>query len=113
MNAFICNAFSVNMLSEQSPTWVHVQPITIEHARDLAREFDAQSAVGHVETAEVFADLLRRPVEQNRTTLKLGIDDAVILGQYYGPRLKEGATRLPSGAQVKWFLITLDEGEEE
>jgi hypothetical protein len=111
MNVYICNAFSVNMLPDDAPTWVHVRPITVDQARNLAIEGDAQSVVGHTETAAVFGEILGMPVEQNRATIRLDLDDSVILGQYYGPRLKEGATILPPEAQVKWFWITLDEGE--
>jgi len=106
---YITNAFSVNMLSDRAPTWAHIEPVSLDQARELSTS--AESAVGHFDTAMVFTSLLGRPVEHNRVTLKVDIDDAILLGQHYGPRLPEGATRLPPGAQVKWFWITFDDGE--
>lgn len=32
-------------------------------------------------------------------------DDAALIGQYIGPRLPEGATELPAGATIEWWLV--------
>jgi hypothetical protein len=48
---------------------------------------------------------LELPAPQ-RVTVKLERDDEVIIAQYTGPRLPEGATRLPDGARLEWWLVT-------
>ncbi len=63
------------------------------------------SAVGHLDTARLFSTLLDVPVDCNRATLSLVPGDILILGQYTGPRLPEGATSLPEGARVRWIKV--------
>ena len=75
-------------------------------ARHVARE--ATSAVGHADTARVFAAALERPVEANRVTVALARGERALVGQYVGPRLPEGATALPEGARIDWLLVTVE-----
>jgi hypothetical protein len=63
------------------------------------------SAVGHADTAAVFSSILDRAIEPNRISVKLTRDDMAIVGQYVGPRLPEGATTLPEGAAIEWWLV--------
>ncbi|MES2641328.1 MAG: DUF1874 domain-containing protein [Myxococcota bacterium] len=101
---FLCNAFSLNMLGPATAADLQVRRIELGDARALA--VDARSAVGHAETATVLADLLGRPVETARVTLELAPGDSVLVGQYIGPRLIEGAVSLPIGARVDWFHVS-------
>jgi hypothetical protein len=64
-----------------------------------------RSAVGHADTAAVFADVLGIPVECHRVTVTLNKGDMAVVGQYIGPRLPEGATKLPEGASIKWLGV--------
>ena len=42
----------------------------------------------------------------NRVSVKLDNPDLhAIIGQYSGPRLEEGATELPEGARIEWWII--------
>lgn len=125
----LTNAFSLNMLAEL-PADVRVMEITLELARGYlengvvcarcgntirasrnpspcngVHEWIVDSAVGHADTAAVFTDVLGLPVRANRTTVSLAPGNAVIVGQYRGPRLPEGATRLPDGATIQWLLV--------
>jgi hypothetical protein len=59
----------------------------------------------YADTAAVFTTLLSRPVAAQRLTLRLEYDDIVLVGQYVGPRLPEGATTLPEGARIEWWTI--------
>ena len=102
----IVNAFSVNMLARGAI--VQFRPVSIETARKLAK--GAVSAVGHVDTAAVYSSELGIPVPYNRVTVSAQPGDALLIGQYHGPRLPEGATTLPEGASVEWWLAeVLDE----
>jgi hypothetical protein len=101
---YLTNAFSLNMLS--SDVDIAVRSVSVEEARDLAD--GATSAVGHADTARIFAGLLGRDVEAARTTLRLSPGDRVLVGQYSGPRLPEGATALPEGATIAWFACLIE-----
>ncbi len=102
----LLNAFSVNMLME-FPALVRIQRMTLEEARaEIVRGFT--SAVGHASTAEIFSELLGVPIPYCRCDVTLLPGDRALLGQYRGPRLPEGITRLPPGATVDWFWITLE-----
>ena len=124
MALYILNAFSLSMLDrhEQRGTPYGYIPKTgdsLATARypkpcdkpaelvgmwaDL--ECEIISAVGHANTAAVFSGILGIPVEANRTNVKLKHGDVALIGQYIGPRLDEGATKLPEGARIEWWMI--------
>jgi len=44
---------------------------------------------------------------QSRPTVKLTAGDKAVVAQYIGPRLPEGATSLPEGSKVEFFLLKL------
>lgn len=99
----LINAFSANMIAE-FPASVGFTEIGSAVARwELSGEL--HSAVGHADTAAVFAKVLGIPVPCNRETVTLHAGQLAILGQYSGPRLPEGATTLPEGARIKWLLV--------
>lgn len=109
---YLLNAFSLNMISG-FPASVEVTEVTADQARFAlmcAAEADGEvdfvkSAVGHADTAAVFSSVLNCPVECRRVTVSLSKGDSAIVGQYIGPRLKEGAVALPEGAAIKWLLV--------
>jgi hypothetical protein len=114
MAVYICNSFSLSMLDRstqlaelragggRSPT-----PISADTARRILDEARSPilSAVGHAGTAQLFSVLLDHEIAANRISIKLGPDDLAIIGQYVGPRLPEGATQLPEGATIEWWLV--------
>jgi hypothetical protein len=98
----LLNAFSLNMVSV-FPAEVHIREVSLEEARGLVWA-ERESAVGHAETANVFASQLGVSVPANRTTVTLAKGETVLVGQYRGPRLPEGATTLPEGATIQWLV---------
>ena len=112
---YILNAFSLNMLD---PT---VAAGSIEFTRlpganaafaslaDVRRGGTKQiiAAVGHADTAKIFSQLLGEEIVAARVTVSLKMGDLAIVGQYVGTRLPEGATSLPEGARIDWFLVQL------
>lgn len=98
----ITNAFSLNMIAT-FPVAVTVEEISVEQARVLAA--DAESVVGHADTAAVFSDVLGLEVPANRATVSLVKGDRLLVGQYRGPRLPEGASQLPEGATIQWLTV--------
>lgn len=99
----LLNAFSLNMLAA-FPAQPLFEEITLEEARaELGTDF--KSAVGHKDTANVFADVLGVPVPEARLTISLKKGDVAIVGQYRGPRLAEGCKTLPDGATIQWIRL--------
>lgn len=97
------------MLSFEENT-LRVTPVAfpaawLENADALFDEF--YSAVGHADTARIFSDTLKTDVGENRCSITLSKDIELLVGQYSGPRLPEGATTLPEGATIKWFHVKL------
>jgi hypothetical protein len=98
----LVNAFSLNMLAVL-PARIGVVEIDLDTAREVAHAF--YSAVGHETTAALFSRLLGRDVKVNRSTIHLVPGDTLLVGQYSGPRLPEGATALPDGATIRWVVV--------
>ena len=103
---YLLNAFSLNMVTT-FPVKVRFQLIPIEDAAEHLLD-GLVSAVGHADTAAVFSQLLGMPVPCERRTVHLRPTDCAILGQYTGPRLPEGATTLPEGAEIRWYLVSTE-----
>ncbi len=101
----LLNSISLNMVAA-FPATIHVEEIPLVRARELAT--DHLSAVGHADTAAVFGEQLVMPVQPNRVNVSLKSGDMVLVGQYRGPRLPEGATTLPEGATIQWLLVTVE-----
>lgn len=103
---YVTNAFSLNM-AETLDTEFRVQfsPVTVEEAKTLSVE----NAIGHDDTARVVGSLLGKDGFQqgNRINVKLKAGESVLIAQYFGPRLPEGATTLPEGANIKFVLATI------
>jgi hypothetical protein len=109
----ILNAVSLNMLPSLVEGQMFWKKISLEEARDLAWQASnpdlfgkLESCVGHADTAKVFSTLLGVDVPENRVTVTLG-EEFSLVGQYIGPRLEVGATALPAGAKVDWFLVSV------
>ena len=101
----LLNAFSLNMV-EGFPAVVSAKEISVDEAR-TALTGGFTSAVGHADTAAVFSNVLEMDVANNRLTVSLAKGQTVIVGQYIGPRLPEGASLLPEGATIKWLLVSV------
>jgi hypothetical protein len=107
---FIANAFSLNMLDRNGRARTP-QPVgdtdigeTVQHFVDRD-SWEVRSIVGHPSTAAIFSDILGVDIPFNRESVKLGDKDILLVGQYIGPRLQEGATQLPEGAKIEWWLV--------
>lgn len=83
--------------------------MSLEKAKEFlaTTEDDVVMAVGHKDTAWLFTDQLDLEVKFSRVTVSMTEDDTLIVGQYIGPRLEEGALTLPEGATIRWFKVTM------
>lgn len=107
----LLNAFSLNLLPVATVAAVYY-PITAADAANLVHVRGVTSAIGHADTARVVAHLLDVPeraeewaeIAATRPTVKWDGDGDLLIAQYSGPRLPEGATALPEGATIQFWL---------
>lgn len=97
---YLSNAFSLNMVPTDGMINISVQPIERNQIPS-----NVESVVGHPDTARVISNELGFEVKPNRVTLKLDDEDVLYVAQYIGPRLPEGATKLPDGAVIKYLKV--------
>lgn len=97
---YLANAFSIQMLSLDAPTTVSVTPVL---PGDIPE--DAESCIGHADTAAVVSDILGRKVEMNRANVALNAGDVLYVAQLIGGRLPEGSTTLPDGFTLKFLKV--------
>lgn len=112
---YICNAFSLSMLDrdQQDADFPRIPgPVSQEQVLDMLSSWCEQqelyefvSAVGHADTAALLSKLLDRTIPMNRISVKLEPEDFLLVAQYVGPRLPEGATELPPGATIEWWVV--------
>ncbi len=91
MAIYVANAFSLSMLNPLPPTGrtLTVRPVSLEEVKNLLREGEYVSAVGHPATAEVMSALLGVEVPPNRVSITLQVGDTLVVFQL-GVRLEEG-----------------------
>jgi len=100
----IANAFSLNMLNDLFCS-VDVTILDKEEVVEMLVGSPPQSYVGHQSTAAVMSHELGVDIPCNRDTLELLIGNELVVCQYRGPRLPEGATKLPDGAEMIWLHL--------
>jgi enhancing lycopene biosynthesis protein 2 len=102
---YLTNAFSINMLNRSSHV-ISFIPLTEDETRALLSH-GFVSAVGHQDTANVLTDLLGISIPCERRNVVLDEGDKLVVAQYTGPRLPEGATKLPEGAEITFWLVQI------
>jgi len=106
---YLMNAISLNMFDIDDTIRIKVVPLSLEQVKVLVRE-DKDiliSAIGHEDTARIISNLLGEDIKPNRISVKLTPQDYAIIAQYTGPRLPEGSTKLPEGAEIKFYMVLL------
>lgn len=99
---YLGSAFSLSMLGASSVS-LQVDPINAHQVREIITgPHGYVSCVGHESTAAIFSEQLGLQVDMMRISVSLVSDDIILVGQYIGPRLPEGATTLPPGAEIRW-----------
>jgi hypothetical protein len=109
----IVNAISLNMVPpDVTSGGIIFRRLSLDEAQRLVREADTVvSAIGHADTARIVGQQIGVELPPDRRNVLLG-DELMLVAQYVGPRLPEGATELPSGARIEYFLVRLASGEE-
>ena len=97
---FIGNAFSLQMVADNAIICkVEVSPEQVP--------VNAESIIGHKDTAAVVSTILGRNVPCNRASVMLDDEDTLYVAQVVGGRLPEGATTIPDGMELKFYRITV------
>ena len=104
---YLGNALSLGMLDclAEYPVNLVVKQITLEQAKEWVKGHAPESIVGHADTALLLTSLLEQTVEMRRVSTSLSLGDELLVAQYNGPRLPEGATSLPEGASLRWIHV--------
>jgi hypothetical protein len=103
---YLGNALSLGMLGEVpegQTVQIEVSSMTIPEVVAWMEQESYVVTVGHTDTAQLFTALLGRSVLAQRTSVTLKRGDEMVVGQYIGSRLPEGATSLPEGAKIAWM----------
>ncbi len=110
MTILVLNAFSLNMLDfDGNISW---RKIPRDIIKDMIHGDSSivpylKSCIGHADTAAVISNDLEFELPMNRETVSLQPGQRVIVAQYKGPRLPEGATSLPEGATIDYLWVTV------
>ena len=89
MRVQLCNAFSLNMLSNEQEVLLKIRKVSLEEVKSLlASASSIESAIGHMSTARVLSILLGQEVPMNRVEVKLN-DQLLVIFQLK-TRLEEG-----------------------
>jgi hypothetical protein len=102
---YVTDKFSINMLPQTPFCVIDFHKLTIQRAREFLSSRPFRSYIEHSEIANIASQILGVQLEVNREPLTLQEDDFVIVVQYHGPRLPEGSTQLPEGAQIELWLL--------
>ena len=111
-STYLLNTFSINMLSENDIV-VAFKKVSASEAQKLLKRgpYPIVNAIGHADTDRlVRAELGLELPEGSRVSVTIRRGDNVIIAQYRGPRLPEGATKLPEESEIEyWKANTLFE----
>lgn len=117
MKLIVSNAFSLNMLPESFNGHVTISTVddiksVVDIVKTFSRTGDCINAIGHKSIDDIVrGELLKDGCalqEGSRVTVELDFKTLLLVAQYKGERLPEGATELPEGATIVWMLVALD-----
>jgi len=109
---YLANAFSINMIPREHRVYefLFISPFEAAALLYVLRR-KVVNIIGHSDTAAIVERALRAQIpalelpEPQRLTVQLAVADQVLVAQYTGPRLPEGATQLPEGARIDFWLV--------
>ena len=101
---YIGNAISFNSIVEAQGA-LHYRKMTVKEVAAMIANRNPVSYIGHKDMANVISKQLGKEIPCHRINIWLRPGDTVILAQYIGQRLPEGATVLPEGARIDYFIV--------
>jgi hypothetical protein len=103
---YIANAFSLQMAFGFNFVVESIELSSLG-ARVRLKGNEFTSAIGHEDTARVVSQQLGMEIPAKRTNIKLSQNDTLVVAQFIGERLPEGATTLPEGIKLQFAEITI------
>ena len=106
MKTCLTNAFSINMLNDDTDLEFQRidDPVTLIDNSDFVT-----NAIGHATTDTLIRSILKidncEVPPGKRRTVSIDNFDRLLVAQYRGPRLAEGATKLPADAHIEWWCV--------
>lgn len=108
---YISNAFSLQMLEKFRFKDGFESEISIKHVETpgafIKPGEEFVSLVGHDDIAAVMSSILGVEVPVRRVSETLLAQDDLLVAQYVGPRLPEGAKTLPEEASIHWMHVRI------
>lgn len=102
----ITNAFSLNMLVSLTAT-IQTEELSVPQVQEVLSK-GYESGMGH--STELVSEILGMQIPVNRSNNKIQDGESILVAQYVGPRLPEGAVELPEGASLKFIKVTVTYG---
>lgn len=130
---YVLNSFSLSMLQEfrthgcavaandtydtfahSCQTFLKIETIHSSEVQQFFREHKVRDhipgfvpIVDNSSMAAIFSDILGEKIPLYPINATLTEKDELLVGQYVGPKLEEGTTKLPEGAEIHWLWIEL------
>ena len=102
------NAISLQMIPQGHAEFAwHGRKVTTAEASSLAKS-GLVSYIGHADTARVLSGILGVEVPFRRAFGVLSPGESVLVAQVTGGRLPEGATTLPEGVKLQFWVVTAE-----
>lgn len=110
---YLTNSFSINMLKEEET--LTFSKVSAEEVVQLILDNEIENCIGHADTDNIVRGELERhhhrykvkiPRGERKTITPDFETDLMVVAQYTGPRLPEGCTELPEGAEITFWLVT-------
>ena len=103
---YLANSFSLQMLDLERVNYIEVTPLTQEEVKEiLSKGFI--SIIGHRDTANVLSSTLNIIIPYNRISIRLSLEDTLIVAQFVGGRLPEGTNTLPEGYKIEFLKLNI------
>jgi hypothetical protein len=106
----LTNAFSLNMIevTESETLSVKIIKISLDQAKKICINVDT-NAIGHSDTDRLVRGQLNNDLipSGERLTVQMDSTTVLLVAQYKGPRLPEGATELPEGSRIDYLVVSL------
>jgi hypothetical protein len=101
MTCYVCNAISLGMFRYSgSIRWRPLEGDPRAYLAELAKSGgEIAHAIGHRDVAAIVGFPYRRE------SVEAEPGDSILVCQYRGRRLEEGATKLPEGATISWYVV--------
>lgn len=103
----IGNAFSLQMLTTL-PARVNIGTIPKHCVAEAAKQGTLESVIGHADTVTIVNKDLGSNLTVNRVNTKLAKGELMVIAQFMGGRLPEGATSLPEGVSLVYLLVSVE-----